>query len=93
MEKSLHKVSESPRIQLASEIKIPINSAGQNPFTLKSLINCPAIHIKKALITSIKSPSVRSVTGRVKKISTGFTKLFSKANNIETTKAVAKLFT
>lgn len=93
MEKSLHKVNESPKIQLASEIKIPINSAGQNPFTLKSLINCPASHIKKALITRIKRPSVISVTENVRKISTGFTKLFSKAINMATTKAVAKLFT
>ncbi len=93
MEKSPHKVSERPKIQLASEIKMPINSAGQNPFTLKSLINCPASQIKNALITSIKRPSVRSVTGNVRKISTGFTKLLSKAIKMETTKAVAKLFT
>ena len=64
--------------------------AVRNPDTAKPSTNLSAKRIIIALITNKNKPSVTMVAGRVKKIKSGFTKIFSKANTTETINAEKK---
>ncbi len=63
-------------------------NAVQKPETAKPSTNLPARRIITALITNKKSPKVTKVAGKVRKINSGRTNIFSKAIIIATTTAV-----
>lgn len=68
--------------------KIKLNSiAVQKLFTLNPATNFWAIKIIPALITSKNNPSVKMVIGMVKKVNTGLTMAFKKANTTANIKA------
>lgn len=66
------------------------NNADQKFATEKPSTNSLQIRIIKALITSKKSPNVKTVTGSVNKIKMGFTNKLSNPKTIATTIEVAK---
>lgn len=66
------------------------NKAYQKPATSKPLTRASQIRTIKALITNKNKPNVSIVTGRVNKISKGFTNRLSKIKTAATTTAVKK---
>ena len=66
-------------------------SAQRKPSTLNPGTSDETIKIKTAFITKVKSPNVKSVKGRERRIRTGLTKVFKTPRTIATIIAVKKV--
>jgi hypothetical protein len=62
--------------------------AAQKPDILKPLMTLEARRIRKALITKVKRPRVRILTGRVRMISSGFKVTLITAKSADNQRAV-----
>ena len=81
------------KIELTTDRTKLKNNADQKPATKNDGTNALVSKIIKTLITNIKSPKVKIVTGSVRRVSIGFTNAFRTPRTIAAKSAVPKLGT